>query len=118
MIEMILSHLCDRGMSFSDYPEALQHFFTYVATTNMRERIVFNDYYAPTEVGKFSGPIQIIDPVNAKNNVSGLYTAAEADMIVDAALDAGDAIDSALSAPTKQETTYYWKKVFGTSFQM
>ncbi len=34
----------------------------------------------------------------------------------EAALDAGDAIDAALYAPTKQETVYYWQKVFGSSF--
>ena len=62
--------------------------------------------------------MQIIDPVNATNNVSRLYTAAEADAIVDAALDAGDAIDAALAAPTKQETVYYWQKVFGSAFQV
>ncbi len=118
MVEMILSHLCDRGLDFRDYPEALQHFFTYVARSNMRERIVFADYYKPTAVGSFSEPVQIIDPVNAKNNVSWLYTAAQADAIVDAALDAGDAIDAALAAPTKQETVYYWQKVFGSSFQV
>ena len=33
-------------------------------------------------------------------------------------LDAGDAIDAALAAPTKQETVYYWRKVFGSSFQV
>jgi hypothetical protein len=60
---------------------------------------------------------QFVDPVNAKNNVSALYTAAQADAIVDAALDAGDAIDGALAAPTKQETVYYWQKVFGSPFQ-
>ena len=27
-----------------------------------------------------------------------------------------DAIDAALSAPTKSETVYYWQKVFGSSF--
>ena len=32
------------------------------------------------------------------------------------ALDAGDAIDSALAAPTKQLTVHYWRKVFGPSF--
>ena len=37
--------------------------------------------------------------------------------IVDAALDAGDAIDAALTAPTKELTVYYWQKVFGPSFQ-
>jgi len=48
--------------------------------------------------------VQIIDPVNAKNNVSRLRTAVQADAIVDAALEAGDAIDAAFAAPTKQET--------------
>lgn len=118
MIELILSHLSDQGLDFSDYPEALQHFFTYVARTNLRERIVFDDYYKPAVVGSSSEPVQIIDPVNAKNNVSRLYTTAQSDAIVTAALDAGDAIDAALAAPTKQETMHYWQKVFGSSFQV
>ena len=118
MIEMILSHLCDQGLDFADYPEALQHFFTYAARSNMREKIIFTDYYAAATVGSFPEPVQIIDPVNAENNVSRLYTAVQADAIVDAALDAGDAIDAALAAPTKQETTYYWRRVFGPSFQV
>ena len=118
MIEMILSHLCDQGLDFSDYPEGLQHFFTYIARTDMREKIVFTDYYQASAVGRFDNPVQIIDPVNEENNVASLYTGAEADAIVDAALDAGDAIDAALAAPTKRETVNYWKKVFGPSFQM
>lgn len=118
MVEMILSHLCDQGADFSDYPEALQHFFTYVATSNLRKKIVFSDYYASTSVGAFTEPVQIIDPVNAENNVSRLYTAAQADTIVSAALDAGEAIDAALAAPTKQESVYYWRKVFGPTFQV
>lgn len=118
MIEMVLSRLCDLGRDLSDYPEALQHFFTYLGRTGMREKIVFTDYYAASAVGAFSEPVQIIDPVNAKNNVSRLYTASEADAIVEAALDAGDAIDAALAAPTKQETVRYWRRVFGSSFQV
>lgn len=118
MIELILAHLADQGLDLSDYPEALQHFFTYVARSNMRERIVFSDYYKPSEVASLPETVKIIDPVNAKNNVSKLYTAAQADAIVEAALDAGDAIDAALAAPTKQETFYYWQKVFGSSFQV
>jgi len=118
MIELILAHLADQGLSFSNYPDALQHFFTYVAQSNLRERVAFADYYATSAVGTFSEPVQIIDPVNAKNNVSNLYTAAQADAIVNAALDAGDAIDAALRAPTKQETVRYWQNVFGTSFQV
>jgi len=118
MIELILAHLADAGLDFSDYPEALQHFFTYLARSNIRELIAFNDYYARTSIGAFTEPVKLIDPVNAKNNVSKLYTEAQAAAIVDAALDAGDAIDAALAAPTKQETVRYWQKVFGSAFQV
>lgn len=117
MIELILSHLCDQGLDFSDYPEAMQHFFTYIGRTSLGDKIVFADYYKPATVMPFSERVQIIDPVNAVNNVSRLYTDSQTDAIVDAALDAGDAIDAALAAPTKQETIYYWQKVFGPSFQ-
>lgn len=117
MVELILAKLSDDGLGFSDYPEALQHFFTYVATSNLRERITFTDYYKPSAVGTFLEPVQIIDPVNETNNVSRLYTAHHVDAIVAAALDAGDAVDSALAAPTKQETVYYWQKVFGPAFE-
>lgn len=118
MVELILAHLCDKGLDLSDYPEALQHFLTYIASSNLRERIVFGDHYDPKKVGPFTEPMQVIDPVNAKNNVALLYTDNNADAIVDAALDAGDAIDAALHAPTKQETVRYWQKVFGPSFQV
>ena len=117
MIEMVMAKLCDDGVDFSDYPEALQHFFTYVAKTDLRQQIVFNDYYPASSVGTFSDAIQIIDPVNAANNVARLYTQANADAIVDAAIDAGDAIDAALAAPNKQLTVAYWQKVFGSTFQ-
>ena len=118
MVEMILSELADRGADFSDYPEALQHFMTYVARSNLAERIVFTDYYPESAVGFSRDPIQIFDPVNEENNVCRLYTRAQADDIVDVALDAGDAIDAALAAPTKQETVRYWQKVFGSTFQV
>lgn len=116
MIELILAKLADQGLSFSDYPEALQHFFTYLARTNLREKVFFTDNYPASSVGAFGQRVQIIDPVNAANNVSRLYTDANASAIYEAAIDAGDAIDSALSAPTKQETVYYWQKVFGSLF--
>jgi hypothetical protein len=117
MIELILAHLCDQGLDFSDYPEGLQHFFTYLGKSNLREQIVFGDCYPASAVPAFSSPVQIIDPVNAKNNVSRLYTDAQADAIVESALEAGDAIDAALAATTKEKTVYYWQKVFGSLFQ-
>lgn len=117
MIEMILAKLCDDGVDLSDYPEALQSFFTYIAKSNLRERIAFGDYYKVSSVAKLEDTVQIIDPINASNNVARLYTSDNADAIVDAALDAGEAIDAALTAPTKELTLHYWQKVFGPSFQ-
>jgi tRNA nucleotidyltransferase (CCA-adding enzyme) len=118
MVELIMSKLLDEGVDFSNYPEALQSFFTYLANSDLRELIAFEDYYSRKSIGPFSEPVRIIDPVNPKNNAAKLYTKQQADLIVDAALDAGDAIDAALKAPTKYETIYYWKKVFGSSFQI
>jgi tRNA nucleotidyltransferase (CCA-adding enzyme) len=117
MVELAMAKLLDDGVDYSNYAEALQSFFTYIARSNFRQRIAFCDYYSPASVGTFTEPVKIIDPVNAKNNVSRLYTTAQADAIVNAALDAGDAIDAALAAPTKGETVRYWQKVFGSSFQ-
>lgn len=118
MIELVMAKLCDDGLDLSDYPEALQHFFTYIATSGLADQIAFSDYYPLSSIGTFTEPVRIIDPVNALNNASRLYTTANMDDIVDAALDAGDAIDAALAAPNKQLTIGYWQKVFGPAFQV
>jgi len=118
MVELIMAKLLDDGKDFSDYPEALQHFFTYLATSNLDELIYFSDYFTRSQIPTFTDRVKIVDPVNPKNNAAKLYTSAQAEAIVDAALDAGDAIDAALSATTKERTVYYWQKVFGTSFQI
>jgi hypothetical protein len=111
MVELVMSKLLDKGISFSDYPEALQSFFTYLATSNLSDLIAFNDYYPSSEIPALTDPVKIIDPVNYRNNASRLYTRTQADAIVDAAIDAGDAIDAALTTTTKEKTIYYWQKV-------
>jgi hypothetical protein len=118
MVELIMSKLLDNGKDFSDYPEALQEFFTYLAKSDLKELIAFNDYYPLSSIGSHSGPVKIIDPVNAENNAAKQYNIQQAKSIVEAAIDAGDAIDAAMAAPTKRETVYYWQKVFGPSFQI
>ena len=118
MAELILAKLSDDGYDFSDYVEALQHFFTYIVKTDVRELIAFSDYYSLSSIPTHSESVRIIDPVNAENNASKLYSRADADMIVEAAHTAGDAIDAALFATTKEKTVYYWQKVFGLSFNI
>lgn len=117
MIEMILAKMVDQGVDFSDYPEAMQSFFTYIVRSELKERIVFEDNYRASAVGALSDVLQIIDPVNPHNNVSRLYTQSNVDLLISAASDAGDAIDGALYATNKQMTVSYWQKVLGTTFQ-
>jgi len=118
MVELVMAKLLDEGKRFNDYPEGLQHFFSYLATSDLTDIIYFTDYYKKGDIPNHSEPIKIIDPVNPKNNASKLYTRKQADIIVEAALDAGDAIDAALAATTKEKTVYYWQKVFGSTFQI
>lgn len=118
MVELVLAKLSDRGTDFSNYIEAMQSFFTYVATTNIKELIAFDDYYNSSALLSYSEPVKIIDPVNPENNAAKLYTENNADLIATAAIEAGDSIDSALYATTKEKTIYYWQKIFGPSFSL
>lgn len=118
MVELIMAKLLDQGKDFSDYPEALQHFFTYVAISNLNEIIYFTDYYSKSKILNYGERIKIIDPVNEKNNTAKLYKSHEAENIVNASLEAGDAIDAAMKATTKQDTIYYWQKIFGPTFSI
>lgn len=116
MIELIVAHLADRGVALNDYPEALQSFFTFLATDELRPMISFTDYYPAGTCNPTSDPVRIWDPVNCENNIAKLYNSTNQTLIVNAANDAGDAIDAALRAISKGETIRYWQKVFGPSF--
>jgi hypothetical protein len=116
MIELIVAHLADRGTPLNDYPEGMAAVFTFIASDDFRTTIAFDDYYDPKTCATTEEPIRIWDPVNCENNVAKLYTAHNKSKLVQAALDAGDAVDAALRATTKGETVRYWQKVFGPTF--
>lgn len=118
MIELIVAYLADRGLGLNDYPSALGKIFAFIANDDFETAIVFADYYNPATCATTGAPVRIWDPVNNKNNVSALYTQHNKEKIVEAALDAGDAIDSALRAITKGETVRYWQKIFGPTFNV
>jgi tRNA nucleotidyltransferase (CCA-adding enzyme) len=116
MIELLVAHLADKGVPLDDYPEALAQIFAYIATDAFRSPIVFADHYDPKTCPACTDPIRIWDPVNHENNAARRYTDAQKQTIIEAALDAGDAIDAALRAPTKADTLRYWRKVLGSTF--
>lgn len=116
LVELILAKLADNGMDVSDYPEAMQEFFTYIIRTRLREPIIFTDYYKASSVMHHPEPAKIIDPVNAKNNAAKTYSEAHLDRIVNAAEEAGDAIDGAMFATSRGQAISYWQQVLGTTF--
>ena len=116
---MIVAHLYDAGkLSLNDYPTALKQYFDALAAGLLKDRIIFTDYYEETMVPENSDLVQVIDPVNPDNNVTSDYTQDNLNALEEEALAAGDAIDAALYAPTKQETVEYWRQVFGNSFSV
>lgn len=116
MIELIVAHLVSQGLALDDYPEALANIFAYIATDGLKSPITFSDNYHPGLCVDCPDTIHIWDPVNHTNNVAKKYTEQQRCAIVEAALDAGDAIDSALRAHNKTEALRYWRKVFGSTF--
>lgn len=116
MVELIVAHLADGGLPLADYPEVLAEVFAYIARDGLRSVIAFSDYYDPATCATTRHPIKIWDPVNCENNVAKLYTESQRTAVVEAALDAGDAVDAGLRAPTKGDTLRYWQKVFGPAF--
>jgi len=44
-IELIMAKLLDQGKKFDDYHVGLEHFFSYIQKTGLRERIAFADHY-------------------------------------------------------------------------
>jgi len=116
MIELLVAHLADKGLKFDNYPEALAEIFAHIATDSFLTTVIFDDHYDPELCIESEHPIRIWDPVNHENNIAKLYTENQKNTIIEAALDAGDAIDSALRAPTKAESLRYWRKVLSPTF--
>ena len=118
MIELVLAKLYDEKKlpDTQDFPEIMLGFFDYIVRTDFSEIIYFTDY--TEEPKKSDSPIRVFDPVNQQNNVGEKYSIEGKNSIIYAAANAGDAIEAALKAPTKELTVRYWRKIFGPSFSV
>ena len=117
MVELIWAHLVDQQLDLTDYPSALEEFFTYIVRTELKQRISFSDFYEASEMPDPTGAaIEIFDPVNPENNVAATYTEAQRVAIVEAANDALDALSAAAYVEKKGRAVELWKKVLGPGF--
>jgi hypothetical protein len=117
MIELLWAQLADGGLPLSDYTDALEEFFTYIVTKELTEQVAFTDYIKAEDIPP-RGPsaIEVLDPVNAGNNVAVRYDERDRVRIVDAAQDALDALAEARFATTKGRALDCWRSVLGPSF--
>ncbi|MHB8527294.1 MAG: CBASS oligonucleotide cyclase [Candidatus Acidiferrales bacterium] len=118
MVEMIIAHLTDSGVSLADYTVALEKVFSYIVKSRLKTRISFTDYYPASKLpGPTGKPMEIFDPVNPTNNVAGIYDDNHRQRIVTAAQDALEAISEARYATTRGRAIECWQDVLGPSFR-
>ncbi len=118
MAELIVAHLSDRGVTFSDHIGALTAVFEYIVDSGLSERIVFDDYYPASQLpASAAAAIEIFDPVNPSNNVAVHYTDQDRRRIVARAEATLDALVEAGFATTKAQAVACWQIVLGTTFK-
>jgi tRNA nucleotidyltransferase (CCA-adding enzyme) len=118
MIEMIVAHLADSGVSMADYTVALEKLFTYIVKSRLKARIYFTDYYPASRLpGPTGKAVEVFDPVNENNNVASVYDETHREKIVNAAQDALEAISEARFATTRGRAIECWQGVLGPSFR-
>lgn len=117
MIELLWAHLADGGLPLTDYPTSLEGFFAYIVRTELTDLVAFTDYIAANDIPtRSAAAIEVLDPVNADNNVAARYDNRDQLRIADAAQDALSALGEARFAPTKGQATDCWRTVLGPSF--
>jgi len=113
-IELILAHLQDVQGPATSLEAGLIRFFLYIAQTELRAAITFNEHgkadVLPTD------RVVILDPVNKDNNVTKRMTDGEATEIVNEARTAWEQLSAARWNEYLGETLEFWKAVFGRSF--
>jgi tRNA nucleotidyltransferase (CCA-adding enzyme) len=118
MSEMIVAHIADSGVDFSDYTVALEKVFAYIVKSRLKTRISFTDYYAASKLpGPTGHAMEVFDPVNETNNVAAVYDESHRQKIVAAAQDALEAISEARVATTRGRAIECWQDVLGPSFR-
>jgi tRNA nucleotidyltransferase (CCA-adding enzyme) len=118
LLELLWIHLADGGMDLNDYAVALERFFLFIASGGLDQQIAFTDFHPRSELpARGSAPIQVLDPVNFRNNVAEHYGATDRDRLVSAAQEAFDAISTACYEPASGQAVELWQDVLGTSFQ-
>lgn len=110
-IELLTAHLLDTFGPADSVEAGLLRVLLFIAQTELAEAVTFAEHGALTELP--SGVVVVIDPVNAKNNVTARITELERREIVTAAKTAHETLTFARHSTTMGETIDLWREQFG-----
>lgn len=121
LVELIVAHLWDNGwlgkpFAIDDYPRAFEQFLAYIVMTELKEPIVFTDYYPSSDIKTCDDPVQVWDPVNPANNVTRGYSDYDRQRLVQRCSEALDKVTTASAATNKTAAVAAWKTLFGPTF--
>ena len=117
LLEMLMARQLDAGADLTNYPDALEEFFTYVVTSGLKGQVFFTDYIPAADIpARGPAPVEVLDPVNVDNSIVSDYSEMERSALVDAAEEALDAVSEARYATTKGRSVACWRDIFGPSF--
>lgn len=117
-IELIAAHIVDAGLEPSNYPNALQQFFAFIARGGLNSIIAFSDNYPKSSITNDEAPVRIFDPVASENNVTRDITHSELSTLLEVASDGLDDVTIARTATTKERAVKAWRDVFGPEFSI
>jgi hypothetical protein len=113
-IELIVSHLQDAQGMPASLEAGLLRFFLYVADSQLKTPISFEECGTPKSFPK--DRVVILDPCNVDNNVTRRITDQDCQVIVEKCLNAWETLTYARNYDGKTQTLELWKEIFGRSF--
>lgn len=121
LVELIVAHLWDNGwlskpFAIDDYPRAFEQFLAYIVMTELKEPILFTDYYQANDIDTSTDAVQVWDPVNPANNVTRSYSDYDRQRLVKRCSEALDKVNTASAATNKTAAVAAWKTLFGPTF--
>ena len=97
----------------------MRQIFSFLRRHQLREPIVFDDYYDSTKIALPKDEVIVLDSVNSANNVTREWTAATRDKFLDRVQEAYDAMMDARvaeNAGDEDSAVEHWCRVFGDAF--
>jgi hypothetical protein len=103
-----------------EWQSSLRQIFNFLRRHQLREPIIFGDYYDTSKVVLPSDEVIVLDSVNASNNVTRAWTAAMREKFIDRVQEAYDAMMDARvaeNASDEDSAVEHWCRVFGDAFR-